>query len=148
MIPEPFVWYLFKSLAQAAADAESNINGAVGGAPAQYVHQDIKPSNIFLAEPDASGFKTYPVPKLGDFDSGRLTSQADLPNPANWTRDGRTPHFTAPVSLHVLLHPITLTKDLGARSNDETPLNSASLANEHLANRSDITSHHWRRQQS
>ncbi|KAG9560183.1 hypothetical protein KCU71_g9138, partial [Aureobasidium melanogenum] len=68
--PEPFLWYMFESLAKACVAMETvyNNNGLV--------HQDMHPGNVFFGDPDPTRFATYPVLKVADFGSAReLTHQ-------------------------------------------------------------------------
>ena len=54
------------------------------------VHTDLKPANIFLAEPLDDHFPWYPVLKMGDFGSARYTSHTDRWNPDKFLPDAHT----------------------------------------------------------
>ncbi|KAK6007135.1 hypothetical protein QM012_006143 [Aureobasidium pullulans] len=68
--PEPFLWYMFESLAKACVAMDRVYNGT------GLVHQDIHPGNVFFGDPDPTRFAMYPVLKVADFGSAReLTNQ-------------------------------------------------------------------------
>ncbi|KAL1304865.1 hypothetical protein AAFC00_003789 [Neodothiora populina] len=101
-IPETFIWWVFESLAIAACDMDAppNLDPARGDPPnSQVIHQDLKTGNVFLGAANATEFRTYPEPKLGDFGSGRLTNplaaRADNPR---WPRlkDAHTEGYDPP----------------------------------------------------
>ncbi|KAG9947017.1 hypothetical protein KCU85_g6171, partial [Aureobasidium melanogenum] len=64
-LPEPFLWYMFESLAKACVAMDTTYN------PRGLVHQDMHPGNIFFSDPDPNRFATYPVLKVADFGSSR-----------------------------------------------------------------------------
>ncbi|KAG9684367.1 hypothetical protein KCU95_g13032, partial [Aureobasidium melanogenum] len=67
---EPFLWYMFESLAKACVAMDTVYNNT------GLVHQDMHPGNIFFGDPDPNRFATYPVLKVADFGSAReLTHQ-------------------------------------------------------------------------
>lgn len=45
---------------------------------------DIKPGNIWFAQPSSASFPLYPRPKLGDFGAARVTYDGDESNPTGW----------------------------------------------------------------
>ena len=83
-IPEPFLWYVLLTLAEAGLAMEcghQTVNGIPPGRPAtagsgwlpdeygrdnfQIIHRDIKPLNVFLGLPVDTHFASYPTPKVG-----------------------------------------------------------------------------------
>ncbi|KAH0368560.1 hypothetical protein KCU65_g3906, partial [Aureobasidium melanogenum] len=69
-LPEPFLWYMFESLAKACVAMDNAYS------PRGLVHQDMHPGNIFFGDPDPTRFATYPVLKVADFGSSReITTQ-------------------------------------------------------------------------
>ncbi|KAK4996453.1 hypothetical protein LTR66_003951 [Elasticomyces elasticus] len=97
-IPEPFLWYVFDSLAKAVAamagdrvvDRERMARCDVK----EVVHRDIKPQNVFFRKPDDNYFPAYPVPVLGDYGLAIETDRHDRFNPELY-RDSGTPGFFA-----------------------------------------------------
>ncbi|KAK5137978.1 hypothetical protein LTR08_005775 [Meristemomyces frigidus] len=119
-IQEPFIWYVFKTLAEAGLAMESGGQALAAPAPGvrpgwgvdrfnrdnwQIVHRDLKPANVFLAEtvPDR-GWPDYPRPKLGDFGLAIKTwapnpgdpNNVDGLNPDIFVDGAGTPGFRAP----------------------------------------------------
>lgn len=83
-------WCVFETLASAAEDmrdppsldAIGRPTGNSGGNDGtEIIHQDLKPSNIFLGNPVPTFFPTYPELKVADFGSGRLTRDGEQGNP-------------------------------------------------------------------
>ena len=84
VIPEPFIWYVLLTLAEAGLAMEcghQTLNGTPPGRPVtagagwlpdQYgrdnweiIHRDLKPLNVFLGLPVDTHFPAYPTPKVG-----------------------------------------------------------------------------------
>ncbi|KAI5203083.1 hypothetical protein E4T39_04352 [Aureobasidium subglaciale] len=96
---ESFIWYLLKQMA-IALHRMNNI--PLNAYKDQYVvHQDIKPANIFLGNPDPNDFPKYPVLKLGDFGSSRITHKFDKNNPSGYDDPQTQGYKCAEMSSHV-----------------------------------------------
>ncbi|KAF2812995.1 uncharacterized protein BDZ99DRAFT_568260 [Mytilinidion resinicola] len=94
-IPELYVWHILRGMAEALWHLECGrtlTHGVDNGYPAPFVHFDIKPANIFVAE-NTPGypFEDYNKPVLGDFGLGRFIPDWDYTQDAGGTRG-----FTAP----------------------------------------------------
>ena len=117
-VPEPFVWWLFEALVEAALCMEQgDLNAAVADWEA-IVHRDIKPQNIMLGQPRPGTFQAYPEPKLGDFGLAVVIPENDPLNPKAYNNDVGTHGYQAPEQLQYL---DSQTADLV----DEVPLNSS-----------------------
>lgn len=75
--PEPFLWFVLYHLMLACRRMEG-VEYLIKG---DIIHQDIKGSNVFLDKPDRTWYPQYPIPKVGDFGSARLTNANDPGNP-------------------------------------------------------------------
>ncbi|KAK5117219.1 hypothetical protein LTR85_008987 [Meristemomyces frigidus] len=107
-IPEPFIWYVFLSLAEAGLAMErgnQSLLVAPPGWPAdqygrigwQIIHRDLKPSNVFLGAHTVNHFDDYPTPKVGDFGLAVKTfGPGDGLNPDIYLDGGGTYGFRAP----------------------------------------------------
>lgn len=110
-VPEPMVWHVAESLAEAGLAMEGQVHGQAEdwaeivhreAAPprsrqAQLTHtRDIKPSNVFLDGPDPRNYPWYPKPLLGDFGLAFRTTQDDRFNPLWYNTGLGTPGFFAP----------------------------------------------------
>ncbi|KAF1347612.1 kinase-like domain-containing protein [Delphinella strobiligena] len=113
-LPEAFLWCVFEGLVRAAiamhhppnrpfigtpmhhATADGAGHGGRGGT--EVVHQDLKPSNVFLDDRDPNHFAPYPQVKVADFGRARLTrpDEAIRINPGFYIADGHTPNFEPP----------------------------------------------------
>lgn len=95
-IPEPALWYLLEGLAIAGLMMErGDVDGSAAYNPhMQIVHRDIKPHNIFLAEPSKELYQGYPRSKLGDFGISIFTLKNDPWNPHFY--QAGTPGYMAP----------------------------------------------------
>lgn len=100
-LPEEFLWHVLFNLAASLQfmrlgrfhDPDGKIKESN-----EIVHFDIKPENIFLAEPgESSKFVNYPILKLADFGLATITSQVDPQNPSQYLPYG-TPGYKPPVS--------------------------------------------------
>ncbi|KAH0354943.1 hypothetical protein KCU83_g2501, partial [Aureobasidium melanogenum] len=74
LLPEPFIWYLFKSLAEVIC--AMNVAGDGQG----MIHGDMQVSNVFFSHPDGEMFALYPTPKLADFGSSRSLADPGVKN--------------------------------------------------------------------
>lgn len=122
-LPEPFIWYVFQSLAEAAYAMEFGpfVNDNGQSLDFEIVHRDIKPANselkpfpailcygaltilVFLGH-DSLGepkFPYYPTPKLGDFGLAINTHRYDKMNPRMYDGMGSRA-YRAPVCPHDL----------------------------------------------
>lgn len=102
-IPEPFIWLVFNSMAEAIYSLHTGLGfvdyrienvKAVGWKPVY--HHDMKPENIFLGAPEED-HSAYPFPVLGDFDISIV-----LDDRSQWTRGPGTEGWYAPVS-HIFI---------------------------------------------
>lgn len=103
MVPEPFLWLLFLTLAEAGhamefGHVDLTNHPAINTAWKEIVHRDLKPENIFLGHPTPGFFDTYPAPKLGDFGMAIKTHPNDPINPRVYCDEG-TPGYHAPEQL-------------------------------------------------
>ncbi|KAF2235524.1 kinase-like protein [Viridothelium virens] len=93
-LPEPFLWYLFLSLAEACRTMENTRDDRrPADIDLQIVHRDMKPENVFCGEP-RDGWP-YPAPLLGDFGMALWTDEQDVKNPHQYIGVG-TEGFSAP----------------------------------------------------
>lgn len=92
--PEAFLWEVFHYQIEAAA---AMANGPVNGhwEFEEIIHRDIKPGNVFLANPDLAENPFYPVAKLGDWGLAIETAISDSRNPGYYTGAG-TRGYMAP----------------------------------------------------
>ncbi|KAL8936464.1 MAG: hypothetical protein Q9216_004915, partial [Gyalolechia sp. 2 TL-2023] len=69
VIPEPFIWHVFWSTANALCYCRHGTNKSNSTIPCwdTIVHGDVKPANLLLASPDDVINSLYPTIKLGDF---------------------------------------------------------------------------------
>ena len=78
-LPEPFVWYLFHRLANAAMVMDTKLH--TGKDQYVVVHLDLKPDNILLGNPGSLGvnsdFVMYPPAYMGDFGVAEITYHGD-----------------------------------------------------------------------
>lgn len=98
-IPEPFCWYMLHRLAEALAvmaNPGHTIEDYPDWADPQVIHHDIKLDNVFLGVPDPNNFPLYPVPKIGDFGSARVTYKGDADNPSGWRGEFMTVGYIPP----------------------------------------------------
>lgn len=75
-IPEPFAWFLFHRLVNAAVRMDNALQTLTSNHP--IVHVDLKPMNIFMGAPGSLGnhapFPSYPPAYIGDFGSAAIAS--------------------------------------------------------------------------
>ncbi|KAF2168609.1 hypothetical protein M409DRAFT_21355 [Zasmidium cellare ATCC 36951] len=95
-IPERALWAIFEALTSAVCIMQRGC--VAGGTPSDepHIHPviqcDIKPVNVFLAEPQKDFWPGIPVFKLGDFGLVRESTVADKPVDEAWgTRGFRAP---------------------------------------------------------
>ncbi|KAL8672009.1 MAG: hypothetical protein Q9168_003514 [Polycauliona sp. 1 TL-2023] len=96
--PEEFIWDVFHHLLNAVKAMDSGPLKPKYPHLTTYVHRDIKPQNIFLADPqryDDGGIPIYPTAKLGDFGLAIITGEDDPHNPWALKRFG-THGYQAP----------------------------------------------------
>jgi serine/threonine protein kinase len=99
VIPEPFIWHTFMCLMRAAVQLEEQAQLRPGEKTPSgvIVVFDMKPANIFLAQPDrTSTFHIYPRPHIADLGGGSLTSDTDYPNESSQMEYAYSPGFLAP----------------------------------------------------
>ena len=84
MIPEPVLWKWLEDLTEAsllmstgAAPQSAGVDGWK-----KIVHCDFKPSNVFLDNPDAELWRSYPQAIVGDFGLAIFTDENDPFNPS------------------------------------------------------------------
>ncbi|KAK5137948.1 hypothetical protein LTR08_005744 [Meristemomyces frigidus] len=105
-IPEPFLWYVFQTLAEAGIAMERGSQSLIASVrrwPAdrygkvdwEIVHRDLKPANVFLAT-NATQFSDYPTPMLGDFGLAVKILDDDQLNPSMFLDSYGTSGFIAP----------------------------------------------------
>ncbi|KAK4555832.1 hypothetical protein LTR86_007052 [Recurvomyces mirabilis] len=96
IIPEPFIWSLLETLAEAAHLMYKGTLSSDGPPFNDILHRDIKPANVFLADNLGSGWPGMrAIAKLGDF-GGAIERQArDTINPRGMVDFG-TPYYMAP----------------------------------------------------
>lgn len=106
-LPEEFLWQLFNSLAAAAIrlergpfpDIDTSTYCGEKDLPIA-IHFDLKPVNIFLAEPDGEQpsyyYSNYPCVKMADFGEAEVTGPKDVRNPQEFRESG-TPGYRPPV---------------------------------------------------
>ncbi|OJD35403.1 serine threonine protein kinase [Diplodia corticola] len=92
MIPEPFLWYLLRCLAEAAVALED----PVPPHKKAMFHFDLKPQNILLNHADVSAtshhwHQNYPVVQMADF--GGVCEYPEPGEPDTAIRGGGTPHW-------------------------------------------------------
>ncbi|MCJ1467729.1 G2-specific serine/threonine protein kinase [Pseudocyphellaria aurata] len=92
--PEAFLWEVFYHLGEAAATMGTGFMGA-NGQLNEIVHRDIKPRNVFLANPDPAENTFYPVAKLGNWGLAIATGIADDRNPSQYKGAGNS-NYMAP----------------------------------------------------
>ncbi|KAK4990168.1 hypothetical protein LTR66_006869 [Elasticomyces elasticus] len=97
VLPEPMIWYTFQALVNACLVLEQgSVEAPVSDWNGQVVHCDIKLANIVLDVPTlASGFPSYPTPKLADSGMAIETTENDPRNPS-LLRGGFTRRWGAP----------------------------------------------------
>lgn len=81
LVPEPFLWRVFDSLARIGVAMERghvNINKDPLAGFREVIHRDLKPRNVFLDEPDERCWSIYPTPRLGDFGAAVKTTQVSI----------------------------------------------------------------------
>lgn len=130
-IPEPFIWYVFKSISCAiyalttgrcalspgkkrkrnADTAQDELSPKPEPRWDSYVHLDIKPSNIFLARP-VEPHTAYPLPTLADYDLTNIAGKK-LDQDNQRTKKGidtnRAPEMEC---THLHAHPVTSKVDI------------------------------------
>ncbi|KAF2768835.1 kinase-like protein [Teratosphaeria nubilosa] len=103
-IPEPFMWWVFETLVDAALVMQHGGNSPSDAqhrdrhvAWQQIVHNDLKPENIFLdaAYESTPGYKRYPSSLVADFGIAAFQAEDDPMNPQK-TRSGGTNGYKAP----------------------------------------------------
>ncbi|KAK4989671.1 hypothetical protein LTR66_007004 [Elasticomyces elasticus] len=122
-LPEPFVWWVFESLVNAAiVMARGKTEGEVKDwkKVGEVVHRDMKPGNVFVGEPSKDRFRMYPTPKLGDWGNAMevKSPDQDSENPQRYWDDCTTPGYVAPEMVQ------WLDPDTGHYSTGRGPLGS------------------------
>ncbi|KAL8763023.1 MAG: hypothetical protein Q9194_007434 [Teloschistes cf. exilis] len=95
LIPEAFIWDVFFRLAKACLAMANTRCGRGHAHCEEWVHLDIKPDNVFLAEMedwDKDSYPFYATAKLGDFNGAACLGNQDLWNPFKWKGSG-TPNY-------------------------------------------------------
>jgi serine/threonine protein kinase len=107
-LPEEFLWSIFHGLANAAYELRKGPDGyrdlltgkKYEEGEAFVVHFDLKPDNIFLADPtdpaEEPQFSNYPIVKMADFGLSQLSHPADELNPIYYRTFG-TEGYRSPV---------------------------------------------------
>lgn len=105
--PEDFLFHVFHGLAHAALGLAAGSFFDYNDRDAQYeegqacvVHFDLKPENVFLADPIVRReyqYFNYPAIKMGDFGLAVITGPFDVWNPKIYKNRG-TPGYIPPVS--------------------------------------------------
>ncbi|KAK3674207.1 hypothetical protein LTR78_006054 [Recurvomyces mirabilis] len=96
IIPEPFIWSLLETLAEAAHLMYKGTLTSNGPPFNEILHRDIKPANVFLADNLGSGWPGMrAVAKLGDFGCAIERQARDTINPRGMVDTG-TPYYMAP----------------------------------------------------
>jgi len=89
-IPEPAMWKWFEDLTEAcllmSKGAEPKSDAKDGWK--KIVHCDLKSQNIFLDNPDAKLWKSYPQAMMGDFGIAVFTDEDDPFNPTWYNAPG------------------------------------------------------------
>ncbi|KAK4941070.1 hypothetical protein LTR28_008989 [Elasticomyces elasticus] len=125
-LPEPFVWWVFESLVNAAiVMARGKTEGEVKDwkKVGEVVHRDMKPGNVFVGEPSKDRFRMYPTPKLGDWGNAMevKSPDQDSENPQRYWDDCTTPGYVAPTRQEMVQW---LDPDTGHYSTGRGPLGS------------------------
>ncbi|KAI5357447.1 Putative serine/threonine-protein kinase, active [Septoria linicola] len=80
--PEAFLWAVFESLTN-ACQAMENHQLMTSPSASTIVHQDLKPSNVFLSRNTTESYVRWPLPKIGDFGHAVLPGNE---TPISWNR--------------------------------------------------------------
>ena len=99
IIPEPVLWKWLEDLTEASLLLSTGVeplSAAVDGWK-KIVHCDLKPSNVFLDNPDAEIWRSYPQAVVGDFGLSIFTDDRDPFNPSWYNSPGTgTPGWKPP----------------------------------------------------
>lgn len=105
VIPEKFIWFCFRQLAQACLEMETSTRAREGArrrADEVIVHTDLKPNNVFAMAPEryqTGNFSGFPSLRMGDFGRAEITYRSDPNNPDKFTHFYHSQGYTPAVSI-------------------------------------------------
>ncbi|KAL8977578.1 MAG: hypothetical protein Q9205_006646, partial [Flavoplaca limonia] len=98
-LPEEFIWDVFHHLVNAVKAMDAGPSNPKYPELTTFVHRDIKPDNIFLADSrgyDEGGIPIYPTTILGDFGLATITGVDDNRHNPSMLKWRGTPGYKAP----------------------------------------------------